>query len=78
MTNVTITLEDQVAQDLQARARTEGLNVEEWIERLVRRHVHPEWPESVRALVGAWPDVPTAEELRQSHGQDLAREPWQG
>lgn len=76
MTHVTITLEDQIAQDLQARARTEGLNVEEWIERLVRRHVHPEWPESVRALVGAWPDAPTAEERRQSCGQDLARELW--
>lgn len=76
MTHVTIALEDQVIQDLHARARTEGLNVEEWIERLVRRHVHPEWPESVRALVGAWPDAPTVEELRQSHGQDLAREPW--
>jgi hypothetical protein len=75
MTHVTIELDDQIAHELEVRARTEGLNAQEWVERLVRRHVHPQWPESVRALVGAWPDFPTAEELRKGCGQDIVREP---
>jgi AbrB family looped-hinge helix DNA binding protein len=76
MTQMTIELDDQIAQDLEARARKEGLNAQEWIERLVRQHVHPQWPESVRALAGAWPDFPTAEELYQGEGRDIPRETW--
>ncbi len=76
MTHITIELDEQTGSDLEFRARTEGLNAQEWIERLVRRHVHPQWPENVRALVGAWPDFPTAEELRHGEGQDVERESW--
>ncbi|HZG39949.1 MAG TPA: hypothetical protein VEZ50_14830 [Nodosilinea sp.] len=32
------------------------------------------WPVLVAQLSGAWPDSPTAEELRASLGQDVARE----
>jgi hypothetical protein len=74
MTHIVIELDDRITHDLEARARAEGLEVQEWIARLVRRHVHPEWPERVRALAGAWPDFPTAEELRQGSGQDNPRE----
>ncbi|MGR8935403.1 MAG: CopG family transcriptional regulator [Gammaproteobacteria bacterium] len=76
MTHLTIELDEQTGYDLEARARAEGLDVQEWVERLVRRHVHPQWPDSVRALVGAWPDFPSAEELRQGGGQDVPRESW--
>jgi hypothetical protein len=32
------------------------------------------WPDSVKALAGAWQDVPFTEELRTSEGQDVLRE----
>lgn len=76
MTPVTIELDDQTAKDLEARARTEGLNTQEWLQRLVRHHLHTPWPDSLRALAGAWPDFPTAEALRQTDGRDLPREEW--
>ena len=74
MTYITIELDDQIAQDLEAHARTEGLNAQEWVKRLVNRHIHPQWPETVRALAGVWPDFPIAEELRQGEGQNVAGE----
>ena len=33
-----------------------------------------EWPASVAALAGAWPDFPTLEEIRQPIGEDVSRE----
>jgi len=33
------------------------------------------WPESVKELAGAWPDFPTAEEIRSGLGEDVPREP---
>jgi hypothetical protein len=74
MTQLSIELDEQTGNDLQARAQAEGLKSQEWVERLVRRHVHPQWPDSVRALAGSWPDFPSTEELRESSGQDVARD----
>jgi hypothetical protein len=76
MTPLSIELDEQTGLDLQARAQAEGLKPQEWVERLIRRHVHPHWPDSVRALAGAWPDFPSAEELRAGSGEDVARESW--
>jgi hypothetical protein len=76
MTHLSIELDEQTGTDLLARAQAEGLNPQEWVARLVRRHLHPQWPESIRALAGTWPDFPSAEELRESGGQDVARETW--
>lgn len=33
-----------------------------------------QWPDHIRAMAGAWPDFPSAEELREGDGQDVARE----
>jgi hypothetical protein len=76
MTHLSIELDEQTGTDLLARAQAEGLNPQEWVARLVRRHLHPQWPESIRALAGTWPDFPSADELRESGGQDVARETW--
>lgn len=32
-----------------------------------RRQTYARWPASVAALAGAWPDFPTAEEIRSGH-----------
>jgi hypothetical protein len=34
------------------------------------------WPSAIRDLAGAWTDLPTAEEIRKSLGEDLPREPF--
>ena len=33
-----------------------------------------DWPEEVKALVGAWADFPSAEDLSCQQGEDLPRE----
>ncbi len=76
MTHLSIELDEQTGIDLLARAEAEGLNPQEWVARLVCRHLHPQWPDHIRALAGAWPDFPEAEELREGNGQDAARETW--
>ncbi|GEM_PF-849969 len=37
---------------------------------------HSPWPSVIRDLAGAWSDLPTAEEIRKSLGEDLPREPF--
>lgn len=37
---------------------------------------HSPWPSAIRDLAGAWADLPTAEEIRKSLGEDLPREPF--
>jgi len=77
MTPLSIELDEQTGLDLQARAQAEGLKPQEWVERLIRRHVHPHWPDSVRALAGSWPGFFSAEELRgflQTDGPRLPTE----
>jgi len=76
MSRFSIELDEQTGLDLQARAQAEGLDPQEWVARLVRRHLHPQWPDHIRALAGAWPDFPSAEELREGSGQNVARETW--
>lgn len=74
MTHLSIELDEQTGIDLLARAQAEGLTLQEWVARLVRRHLHPPWPDHIRAMAGAWLDFPSAEELREGGGQDVARE----
>ncbi len=76
MTHLSIELDEQTGTDLLARAQAEGLNPQEWVARLVRRHLHPQWPDHIRAMAGTWPDFPSAEELREGGGQDVVRETW--
>jgi hypothetical protein len=71
MTQLTIELHDMTQHDLEQRVQAEGLNVQEWVERFVRRHVHPYWPDDVCGLAGVWPDLPSLEELRSSQGDSL-------
>ncbi len=39
----------------------------------IRRRARGEWPEAVRALAGAWPDLPSAERIRKSEAKDVTR-----
>ena len=74
MGQITIYLDDETEQRLRAAAQGEGQPVSRWISQLIQEEMRTEWPTSVRQLAGAWPDLPSAEEIREDQGQDLPRE----
>jgi len=57
-------------------AQAAGVSQSRWLAELIRERTANEWPQSVIDLAGAWADMPTAEELRQRHGEDVPREPF--
>ena len=73
MAQVTIYLDDEVLSIVNAAVKASGLSKSQWIADAVRARVRKEWPESVRALAGAWPDFPTAEEIRKRQARDVPR-----
>lgn len=74
MGQVTIYVDDDGEQRLKAAAKAAGVSVSRWVARAVREKTRKEWPESVRKLAGAWPDLPDLAEIRGGHGQDKKRE----
>jgi len=74
MAQVTIYLEDELLTRTRAAAEAAGLSVSAWLARLVRERTRSDWPEDVAALAGAWRDLPLAEELRATQGEDTPRE----
>jgi Ribbon-helix-helix domain len=74
MPQVTIYLDDEILALVKAATKATGISQSKWIAEAVRLRFSKEWPASVLALAGAWPDFPTAEEIRESQGTDLSRE----
>jgi hypothetical protein len=74
MAQLTIYLDDNILALVKAATKTAGISQSQWVAEAIRRRVNTEWPASVLALAGAWPDFPTAEEIRESQGDDLSRE----
>ncbi len=75
MAQVTLYLDEETAEKLRTAAKAEGTSQSKWVARLIRARVADEWPAEVVALAGAWPDLPTAEELRIGQREDSPREP---
>jgi hypothetical protein len=73
---VTIYLDDETENRLKQAAKTRGVAVSRWISELVREKTATDWPEAVRELAGAWPDLPDADTLRRAQGEDVRREPF--
>jgi len=74
MGQVTIYIEDDVLDQVKAATKASGISQSQWIADAVRLRMKREWPASVLALAGAWPDFPTAEEIRAQLGKDVPRE----
>ena len=75
MSQLTLYLDRETAERLKAAARSSGLSNSRWVAELIRERTAREWPESVRRLAGAWPDFPSAEELRAGLPDDAPRKP---
>ena len=74
MAQLTIQLDDELADRVHAATVAAGTTTSEWIADAVRQRIQAEWPQFVHDLAGAWPDFPTAEEIRNQAGSDLRRE----
>jgi hypothetical protein len=74
MAQITIYLDDEHDSRLRAAAKAEGIPASRWIARLIEEKTRSDWPESVRAMAGAWLDYPEAEALRAELAQDARRE----
>ncbi|MCJ8271341.1 MAG: hypothetical protein MJK04_18325 [Psychrosphaera sp.] len=76
MGQVTIYLEKDVEQKMRMAAKTENLSQSKWIANIIKEKVVDQWPDSVKALAGAWSDFPSIEELRSNQVVDAPREDW--
>ncbi|MEQ1508199.1 MAG: CopG family transcriptional regulator [Myxococcota bacterium] len=64
MGKITLNLDDELLARVQRAAASSGQSVDGWLSHLVHERVRDGWPTEVVALAGAWPDLPTAEQLR--------------
>jgi hypothetical protein len=74
MAQITIYLEDDVLAKVKAATKAAGVSQSQWISEAVRLRMNKEWPAAVQQLAGAWPDFPSAEEIRDWQKSDLPRE----
>lgn len=74
MAQITIYLEDEVIAMVDHAVKSSGVSKSRWIADAVRARIKTEWPDSIRALAGAWPDFPTREAVRKQSGHDSPRE----
>lgn len=75
MAQVTIYLDDKVLHQVRKATQSAGVSKSKWIAEAIQLRMRTEWPDSVRALAGAWKDFPTAEEIRTKYAKDKRREP---
>ena len=73
MGQVTIYIDAETEQKARAAARAEGVSLSKWVAGRIQRRARNEWPEAVRALAGAWDDLPSAERIRRSRTRDIPR-----
>jgi hypothetical protein len=74
MAQVTIYLDDDTEARARAAAESAGTSVSRWIAAVIREKTETTWPQAVLDLAGAWPDFPSAEELRQGQPADARRD----
>jgi len=74
MGQVTIYLDSEVEAKMRSIVKSTHLSQSKWIASLIEEKIKNEWPKSIIQLAGAWKDLPTAEEIRQSEGKDALRE----
>ena len=74
MAQVTIYLDQETKEKMQAYTKSKAISQSQWIASLIRERLRTEWPDEVIALAGAWKDSPLAEDIRAEMGQDAERE----
>jgi len=73
MGQVTIYLDAETEEQARAAARAEGVSLSKWVAERIQRRALAEWPASIRALAGAWADLPPVERIRKTRAKDIPR-----
>lgn len=73
MGQITIYLDKQTEKKMRKHVRSSGLSLSKWLGQLIKERTGSEWPDSVRELAGAWTDLPSPEEIRESLAEDVER-----
>jgi hypothetical protein len=73
MGQVTIYLDAETEAQARASARAEGVSLSKWVAERIQRRALGEWPASIRALAGAWADLPAADQTRKTRAKDIPR-----
>jgi len=74
MGQVTVYLDDRTEAEMNSAVKASGLSKSKWVARVIHEKAGSEWPEAIVRLAGAWPDFPTAEEIRNTTVEDARRE----
>ncbi len=74
MAQVTIYLEDTLADAMRTTAKANNISQSRWISHLIEQALQTEWPADVAALAGSWRDFPSLDDIRQTIGTDSTRE----
>jgi hypothetical protein len=75
MAQVTLYLDSRTDRQLAQAAKGAKLSKSRYVAELIRRKSAGQWPSEFLKLAGAYPDFPTAEELRSGLGSDVPRLP---
>lgn len=75
MGQVTIYLDKETEKKLNTIVEGANISKSKWIAELIRAKTATVWPDKVVKLVGAWKDLPLAEDIRKAAGTDTNREP---
>ena len=74
MGQVTIYLDEETERLVDMAARSAGVSKSKWVAEIIRDKAGAEWPEFVKSLAGAWPDLSEASALRKNQPKDARRE----
>jgi len=74
MAQVTLYLDDEISETVRQAAKAAGRSMSQWVSEAIKARIASEWPAAVRELAGAWPDMPTLEEIRLPRAADAERE----
>ena len=74
MSQVTIYLDKETKKKMEKAAKASGVSQSKWIREIIRQQTTKEWPEHIHQLAGSWSDFPALEEIRETIGEDSARE----
>ncbi|MBN2647124.1 MAG: hypothetical protein JXR44_05010 [Thiotrichales bacterium] len=74
MKQLLLEIDETTEAKINAAAKTAGLSAQQWLRQIIEEKTTTSWPNSIKALAGAWQDMPLAEDLRAAEGRDIARE----
>jgi predicted transcriptional regulator len=74
MGQVTIYLDNDLEQKINAAAKAAHLSKSRWVAAAIRKAMAAEWSDTVKESAGSWEDFPSAEELRMHDVADTKRE----